>query len=175
MAWIKAALLAGFLSTLMMNTAPDATAADRGRGGCQRGERLHIQDLDMSPDPLVEGRRVRAWRVRIQFDGRRECQTDVLVREGNNIVGHVRNYNMRPGVNEIEVPARESFRFRGRELCLNVQVDLDGSRQQVDAARRFCARQQNKPSSRSLWSMREGDDRSRDAREPSDRDRQKSN
>ena len=175
MAWIKAALLAGFLSTLMVSTAPDSTAADRGRGGCQRGERLHIQDLDMSPDPLVEGRRVSAWRVRIQFEGRRECQTDVLVREGNNIVGHVRNYNMRPGVNQIEVPARESFRFRGRELCLNVQVDLDGSRQQVDADRRFCARQQNKHSSRTMWSMREGDDRSRGDREPSDRDRQKSN
>ena len=169
MDWIKAALLAGFLSTLMVNTAPDATAADRGRGGCQRGERLHIQDLDMSPDPLIEGRRVRAWKVRIQFDGRRECETDVLIREGNNIVGHMRNYKMRPGVNEIDVPAGESFRFRGRELCLNVQVDLDGSRQQVDADRRFCARQ------RTMWSMREADDPSRDAREPSDRDRQKSN
>jgi hypothetical protein len=170
MAWIKAALLAGFLSTLMVNAAPVAMAADRGRsGGCQRGERLHIQDLDMSPDPLIEGRRVRAWKVRVQFDGRRECETDVLVREGNNIVGHVRNYNMRPGVNEIEVPAGESFRFRGRELCLNVQVDLDGSRQQVDADRRFCARQ------RTMWSMREGDDRSSNERERSDRDRQKSN
>ena len=169
MDWIKAALMAGFLSTLMVNTAPDATAADRGRGGCQRGERLHIQDLDMSPDPVIEGQRARAWKVRIQFDGRRECETDVLIREGNNVVGQARNYKMRPGVNELEVPASDSFRFRGRELCLNVQVDLDGSRQQVDADRRFCARQ------RTIWSMREGDDRSSNDRERSDRDRQKSN
>jgi hypothetical protein len=70
-------------------------------------------------------------------------------------VGHTRNYNMRPGVNELEVPASDNFRFRGRELCLNVQVDLDGSRQQIDADRRFCARQ------RTMWSMREADDRGR--------------
>jgi hypothetical protein len=109
----------------------------------------------MSPDPVTEGQRVRAWKVRIQFDGRRECETDVLIREGNNVVGHTRNYKLRPGVNEIEVPAGESFRLRSRELCLNVQVDLDGSRQQIDADRRFCARQ------RTMWSMREGDDRGR--------------
>ena len=154
MAWIKAALLAGFLSTLMMNMVPEATAADRGRGGsCRRGERLNIQDLDMSPDPIIEGQRIRAWKVRINFAGQRDCETDVLIREGNNIVGRARNYNMRPGVNEIEVPAAENFRFRGRELCFNVQVDLDGSRQQIDADRRFCARQ------RTMWSMREPEDR----------------
>lgn len=154
MAWIKAALLAGFLSILMMNMVPEATAADPGRGGsCRRGERLNIQDLDMSPDPIIEGQRIRAWKVRINFAGQRDCETDVLIREGNNIVGRARNYNMRPGVNEIEVPAAENFRFRGRELCFNVQVDLDGSRQQIDADRRFCARQ------RTMWSMREPEDR----------------
>lgn len=154
MAWIKAALLAGFLSILMMNMVPEATAADRGGGGsCRRGERLNIQDLDMSPDPIIEGQRIRAWKVRINFAGQRDCETDVLIREGNNIVGRARNYNMRPGVNEIEVPAAENFRFRGRELCFNVQVDLDGSRQQIDADRRFCARQ------RTMWSMREPEDR----------------
>jgi hypothetical protein len=36
---------------------------------------------------------------------------------------------------------------------LIVVVDLDGTRNQADADRRFCARQ------RSSWSMRESDDR----------------
>ena len=62
---------------------------------------------------------------------------------------------MRPGVNEIEMPARDQFRFRGREHCFNVQVDLEGSRQQIDADRRFCATQ------RTMWSMREPEDRGR--------------
>jgi hypothetical protein len=159
MSWIKAAFLTGVLSSLLINATPQTMAADgdrRGQGrGCQRGDRINIQDLDMSPDPLIEGQRVRAWKVRINFEGRRDCESDVLVREGNNIVGHARNFNIRPGVNDLEIPAVESFRYTGREHCFNVQVDLDGSRQQVDAARRFCARQ------RTMWSMREPGDRGR--------------
>lgn len=157
MDWIKAALLTGLLSSFIPDYTADLAAADwnAGRYGCRRGERLNIKDLDMSPDPIIEGQRVRAWKVRINFDGRRDCETDVLIREGNNIVGHARDYKMRPGVNELEIPAVESFRYTGREHCFNVQVDLDGSRSQVDAARRFCARQ------RTAWTMREPEDRGR--------------
>ena len=154
MSWIKTALLTGLLSSLMVNFSTEATAADRGRGNsCRRGERLNIQDLDISPDPVIEGQRIRAWKVRLRFDGRRDCETDIFIREGNNIVGHARDYKMRSGVNEIDIPARENFRFHGREHCFNVQVDLDGSRQQIDADRRFCATQ------RTMWSMREAEDR----------------
>ena len=154
MDWIKAAILAGFLSSLMIHVTPEAMAADRGRGdSCRRGDRLNIQDLDMSPDPVIDGQRLRAWKVRINFDGRRECDTDIFIREGNNVVGNARNFKLRPGVNEIEIPAADSFRFRGRELCFNVQVDLEGSRQQIDADRRFCA------TPKTMWSMREPEDR----------------
>ena len=158
MSWIKAAFLTGLLSSLLINATPQAMAADgdrRGGRGCQRGDRINIQDLDMSPDPVIEGQRVRAWKVRVNFEGGRECETDVVVREGNNVVGQSRNFKLRPGVNEVEIPAVEGFRHTGREHCFNVQVDLDGSRQQVDAARRFCARQ------RPMWSMREAGDRGR--------------
>ena len=156
MSWIKAVFLTGVLSSLMVNFVPDSMAAEWAPGqrrGCQRGDRLNIQDLDMSPDPLVEGQRLRAWKVRVDFTGQRECETDVIIREGNNVVGQSRNFRMRPGVNELEIPANASYRYTGREHCFNVQIDLDGSRQQVDAARRFCARQ------RTMWSMREADDR----------------
>ncbi len=158
MSWIKAAFLTGLLSSLMVNFTPNSMAADYGRGqgrGCQRGDRLNIQDLDMSPDPVVEGQRIRAWRVRIDFNGRRDCETDIFIREGNNVVGHSRNFKLRPGVNEIELPASGNFRYTGHEHCFNVQVDLDGTRQQVDASRRFCARQRN------MWTMREPEDRNR--------------
>lgn len=152
--WINAALLTAIVSHLFIGSLAPAIAADRGRGNsCRSGDRLHIQDLDMSPDPVVEGRRVREWKVRVRFDGRRECETDILVREGETTIGRLRNYNLRPGVNEISVPAAEGFRLRGREHCFNVQVDLDGSRQRIDADRRFCAAQ------RTVWSMREPEDR----------------
>lgn len=150
MSWIKAALLAGFLSHLLIDAAPEALAKDRN---CRRGDRVQIQDLDMTPDPVIDGQRIRAWKARVRFDGRRDCNTDIYIREGNNVVGHARDYKLRSGVNEIEIPARDNFRFRGREICFNVQVDLDGSRQQIDADRRFCATQ------RTMWSMRESDDR----------------
>ena len=106
----------------------------------------------MSPDPVVEGQRVREWKVRIRFDGRRDCETDIVVREGNDNVGRVRNFNLRPGVNEITIPVSEGFRMRSREHCFNIQVDLDGTRQRVDAERRFCASQ------KTMWSMRERGD-----------------
>jgi hypothetical protein len=160
MSWIKAALLAGLLSNLLMTFAPDATAAERKKNhnrsaSCQRGDRLNIEDIDMSPDPVSAGQHIRSWKVRIRFDGRRDCETDVYVREGNTIAGHARDYKMHPGVNEIEIPAAQGYRFASREHCFNVQVDLDGTRQQIDAARRFCATQ------RSAWSMREAADRGR--------------
>ena len=159
MNWIKAVLLTGILSNLFLSAAPAAFAAAGGRGdACRRGDRLHIEDLDMSPDPVVEGQRIRAWKVRIRFDGQRECETDIVIREGNNTVGQARNYKLRPGVNEIEISANDGFRLRGREHCFNVQVDLDGSRQPVDADRRFCASQ------KTMWSMRESDDRRRSDR-----------
>ena len=101
----------------------------------------------MSPDPVTDGQRVQAWKVRINFEGRRECDTEIYIRESNNVVGHARNYRLRPGVNEIEIPATEAFRFKGRESCINIQADLEGSRQQVDSSRKFCARP------KTLWSM----------------------
>ena len=159
MDWVKAALLTGLLNLLFMNLAPETRAADVGRGNsCRRGDRLQIQDLDMSPDPVVEGQRVREWKVRLRFDGRRDCETDIFIREGDTNVGRLRNFNLRPGVNEISIPAAGSFRMRGREHCFNVQVDLDGSRQRIDADRRFCAVQKN------MWSMREPEDRRRSER-----------
>ena len=83
----------------MMDSVPAATAADRERGrgcSCRRGDRLNIEDLDMSPDPVIEGQRVRAWKVRISFAGQRECETDIIVREGNNVVGQARELKCVP-------------------------------------------------------------------------------
>jgi len=154
MNWIKAALLTGLLSAPFVNLMGEASAADYGRGNaCRRGDRLQIQDLDMSPDPMVEGQRMKSWKVRIQFDGNRECETEISVREGGDIVAQARRVNLRPGVNEIDLRPVENYRFRGNEHCFNVHVDLEGSRREVDAARRFCAQQ------RAAWSMRERGDR----------------
>lgn len=153
MKWIKAALLTGLLSAPFVDAATEVMAADRGNA-CRRADRLKIEDLDMSPDPMIEGQRIRSFKVRLRFDGNRECETSVSIREGGETVGVERRFNLRPGVNEIELKPAEAYRFRGREHCFNVHVDLEGSRREVDSARRFCAQQ------RPAWSMREPSDRS---------------
>ena len=144
MRFLQTALLTVLLGLQLLFTGPvaDATAAERGRGGaCRKGDRITIQDLDVSPDPLMEGQRIRSWRVRIRLDGDRPCDTEIEIREGRDLVGRVRDYSLRPGVNEIDVPPEPNYRFQGREHCFDVVVDLEGTRKQVDADRRFCARQ----------------------------------
>jgi hypothetical protein len=156
MDWIKAALLTGLVNVFFMNLTPEIMAADYGRGNsCRRSDRLQIEDLDVSPDPIVDGARIRGWKVRLRFDGNRTCETDVAVREGGDVVAQARNVNLRPGMNEIDLRPAENYRFRGREHCFKVEVDLEGSRREVDAAKRFCAHQ------RAAWSLREGGDRGR--------------
>lgn len=156
MDWVKAALLTGLLNVFFMNMTPDAFAADDRRGNsCRRNDRLQIEDLDVSPDPIVEGARIRSWKVRLRFDGNRNCETEVTIREGNDVVARVRNLTLRPGVNEIDLRPSENYRLRGREHCFKVEVDLEGSRREVDAAKRFCAQQ------RPAWSLREDGDRRR--------------
>lgn len=155
MDWVKAALLTGLLNIFLMNMAPEAFAADSGRGNaCRRADKLSIEDLDVSPDPLVEGTRIRGWKVRLRFDGSRECETEISIREGGDIVAQAKRVVIRPGVTEIDLRPSDNYRLRGREHCFNVQVDLEGSRREVDAARKFCAHQ------RPAWSMREPGDRS---------------
>ena len=151
----KATMVVGLLALLSIGVPSMGEGADYGRFGCRRGDRIQIQDLDLAPDPIMEGQRIRAWKVRIRFDGSRECETEIEVREGGDVVARARRIHLRPGVNEIEVPPVESYRLHGREHCFNVIADLEGTRSEVDTSRRFCARQ------RMGWSLREPGDRGR--------------
>ena len=158
MALLKKALLAGLAGVLVMSLVSDATGGERWRGSCRRGDNLKIADLDMSPDPIVHGQPIRQWKVQIRLEGNRECETRIAIREGNDPVGREREYLLRPGMNDIEIQPVEGYRFRRKEHCFEVLVDLEGTRRRVDADRRFCARQ------RPGWSMREPDDRERSYR-----------
>jgi len=153
MRWFQTTLATALFGLLLMGVVSDAASAEGWRGGCRRGERLNIQDLDVSPDPIIEGQRIRGWKVRMRLDADRECDTEIEIREGNELAGGPRRYTLRPGVNEIEIPAAERYRFQGREHCFSVVVDLEGTRRPVDAGRKFCAQQ--KPS----WSLRDPGDR----------------
>jgi hypothetical protein len=136
----------------------DSESAEHRRNACRRGDRVRIQDLDVSPDPLVEGDRIRGWRVRIHLDGERQCETEIEIREGDEVVARESDYTLRPGLNEIQIRPLERYRFHGQEHCFEVIVDLEGSRRKVDADRRFCARRA------AAWSMGERGDRVRSFR-----------
>jgi hypothetical protein len=147
------------LLAMMWQSVPTiAMAGEGGRNACRRGDRISIRDMDLSPDPIIEGQRIRGWKVRIQLEGNRECDTEIAIREGGDTVGRERTYRLRPGINEVEIQPAERYRFHGREHCFNVVVDLEGTRREVDANRRFCAYQ------KASWSMREAGDRERSFR-----------
>jgi hypothetical protein len=137
--------------------AAAASAAPR-RIACGKGHRLSIVDLDMSPDPMNKGERIRAWRVTVQVDGSGECDTVFQIREqgGDRLVGQEMKRMLKPGINEIEFPAREGYRFRAREHCFEVIADIEGTKKPVDAGRRFCARETRDGK---RWSMKERGDR----------------
>ncbi len=126
-------------------------ADDRGIY-CGGEHRLVITDLDMSPDPIAQGERVRMWRVRLRSDASGECQTTLRIRERSDgdIVGRARVYYLRPGLNTIEFDPLESYRFHRREHCFDVIADIAGTGRPVDAARSFCARQTGP----NRWSLR---------------------
>jgi hypothetical protein len=75
MRFFNTTLLTGLLGVFLISLASDATGQERRPGSCRRGDRLRIVDLDMSPDPIVEGQRIRVWRVKIRLEGNRECDT----------------------------------------------------------------------------------------------------
>jgi hypothetical protein len=119
---------------------------------CGREHRLYVADLDMSPDPIAQGERIRGWRVRLRADASGECRTTLRIRErtDGDLVGRARVSNLRPGLNDISFEPLESYRFHRREHCFEVMADIEGTGRAVEAARTFCARQ----ISGNRWSLR---------------------
>ena len=119
---------------------------------CGRDHRLYVQDLDMTPDPVRDGDRIRGWRVRLRSDASGECQTTLRIRErrDGDLVGLARVYRLRPGINEIDFDALERYRFSRAEHCFEVVADIAGTGRAIDAARTFCARE--RPGRR--WSLK---------------------
>jgi hypothetical protein len=150
MRWLQTSLATALFAFLSTGFVSEAAAAESWRSSCRRGDRFIIQDLDLTPDPLLDGQRIRGWKVRIRSEANRQCETEIEIREGNDVVAGPRRYMLRPGVNEIEMPSSERYRFNRGEHCFTIALDVEGTRRNVDADRRFCARQRN------AWSLREG-------------------
>jgi len=137
------------LALFCFNALSEATAAQSGSGRCHRGDRVSIADLDMTPDPVVRGERIRMWKVKLDFEGRQDCEMALEIRDRENrVVARNDNVQLRRGYNEVNIRPDEKYAFNAGEHCLRVSVNLEGTRTDTDAKRQFCARQ--KPA----WSMK---------------------
>ena len=120
----------------------DANAAQGER--CRRGDRVSVTDLSMVPAIVVQGQRVRAWTVKLDFDGHRDCHMDLEIVDGERrVVAREDNLPLRRGANELKLRPAEKYEFDKAELCLRVRVNLEGTRTETDANKKFCARRKN--------------------------------
>ena len=149
MGWCKRIFPLVFCALVVAGFALDVMAVESYGRGCQRSNRVTIQDVSMSPDPIMEGQRVRAWRIKVRFEGNRTCYTQIEIYDSrNNLVARADAVSLRPGVNEVAVRPDSSFQFSAREQCLKIFVNVEGSKKEVDAKQKICATQ------RGSWSLR---------------------
>jgi hypothetical protein len=130
-------------------TVLDATAQPLQCGGLHA---LMIMDLDMVPDPAVQGQPIQRWIVKLRADGNGECATRIMVRDRDQWAGNAVAFTLRPGLNVIPVPATPGYRMQGQDHCYTVLADIQGTQRPIDAGRQFCARM-NPPRPPS-WSLR---------------------
>jgi hypothetical protein len=145
--------LLGALAVLWLYV--DAEAGERVF--CGKNHRINITDLDMAPDPLDRGQRVKRWRITVEVDGTGECETTFEIREkpSRDLVARGGKRVLKPGRNEIELTPDQKYRFSKREHCFEVLADIERTRKPIDAREAFCARE----AGQNHWSMKERGDR----------------
>jgi hypothetical protein len=98
---------------------------------------LRVLNLDMYPDPVREGERVR-FRMAVFNRSPHAARAGLTIKDRNEIVAEAREVMIRPGENRIEFPWT-GYRFSRSEHCFLVEVDLERTPRPVDAAKAFCA------------------------------------
>jgi len=104
------------------------------RGG---GPSLHVEELEMYPDPATPGQEIR-FRVRIRNDGR-PIRGHVRIQDRNQIVAQVENVSITRGTTEFQFPP-SPYIFQRFDTCFTVLVDVERTPYPVDASREFCAK-----------------------------------
>jgi len=116
---------------------------------CGGSHTMRVTELDMSPDPVNSGQRINSFRVKLRADGSGECMTTVRVEDGDRTVAIRTAYRLKPGINELTLIPSSNYRFDRDEHCFTVKADISNSYKNVDAERRFCAKQ----SGRGRWTL----------------------
>jgi hypothetical protein len=134
---------------------PDGTPAE-----CGGLHRLKILDLDMVPDPARHGQPIQRWVVKLKADGNGECATRIQVRDRNQLAGSAIRWTLRPGENEISIPANPHYKMQDQDHCFTVVADIQNNPTDIDGSRPFCAK--------ASWTLK-GDGASQRGRDASSR------
>ncbi len=107
---------------------------------CSSPHQMRIVDLDTRPDPFRPDAHLQHWFVKLQSE-HADCDTEIQVKLGNQIVGERVHSTIGRGTRVYEVPVRRDFKLDPhdhRRLCFSVTVDILGTPAPVDASREFC-------------------------------------
>ena len=132
--------------TLLGLTPGLATAARP----CAPPHRMRIVDLNMTPDPVRQGRPLKELQITIQSDQNGECSTALEVRDQHQIVAQVQAQTIRPGRTVFVVPVVQGYRFQGQDSCFVVQVNVGGVFSPIEAQQVFCAKLRTIP----VWTLK---------------------
>lgn len=107
------------------------------------GPRIHPSDLrvlqlEISPDPVQEGQRIR-FEATISNLSHYSTRLSLFVKDRDEVVTSVQDVLIKPGHNRIIFPLT-GYRFSRHEHCFTVEVDIERTRRPIDVVREFCAR-----------------------------------
>ncbi len=99
---------------------------------------LQILQLEMIPDPVLEGQRVRFEAILSNFS-QYSARLSFSIKDRDEVVTSIQDVWIKPGHNRIVFPAT-GYRFSRLEHCFTVEVDIERTKRPVDLVREFCAR-----------------------------------
>jgi hypothetical protein len=106
------------------------------RMGDRDTAQLHVEDLQMSPDPVSPGQEFR-FTVRLSNDGK-PMRGHIMIQDRDQVVARIDNASILRGSAEYQFP-RSRYAFQRSDTCLQVSVDLDGTLSPVRAWRKeYC-------------------------------------
>ncbi|MBA4416911.1 MAG: hypothetical protein C0392_03215 [Syntrophus sp. (in: bacteria)] len=108
------------------------TMSDKGVGAVS----LHVEGLDMYPDPVSPGQEIR-FTVRLRNDGR-PIRGHIQIQDRDQIVAKVENANIPNGLTEYQFP-RTQYTFQRFDACFTVLVNSERTLYPIDARNKYCA------------------------------------
>jgi hypothetical protein len=107
-----------------------------------------VLQLEISPDPVPEGQRIR-FEATISNLSNYSTRLNLFIKDRDEVVTSAQDVMIKPGYNRILFP-HTGYRFSRHEHCLAVEVDVERTRRPVDVVKEFCARR-----TYAGWSMKE--------------------